>query len=159
IGISWDIGRASFSGRNRDKVHDAVAYLVVWGLEHRVPGEIRATETERSGALQASERSRLSAQGRLPPTRVRLFGHVETLVGCRHSRTDRTTDHALKAGLRRLISLGLTVVISRKGAGLPSRREMSTGSVMLVARELAPYALGALATTFMVLSSQYRTPP
>ena len=30
------------SGTSWDKVHDAVAYLVTWGLEHRVLGAIRA---------------------------------------------------------------------------------------------------------------------
>jgi hypothetical protein len=29
-------------GTSWDKVHDAVAYLVAWGLEHRVLGPIRA---------------------------------------------------------------------------------------------------------------------
>src|SRR5271165_240896 len=48
--IFWGIGRANSPWKETaeefrtswDKVHDAVAYLVTWGLEHRVLGQIRA---------------------------------------------------------------------------------------------------------------------
>jgi hypothetical protein len=39
--LSWKETAEEFR-TSWDKVHDAVAYLVVWGLEHRVLGPIRA---------------------------------------------------------------------------------------------------------------------
>ena len=39
--LSWK-ETAEESHTSWDKVHDAVAYLVTWGLEHRVLGAIRA---------------------------------------------------------------------------------------------------------------------
>ena len=39
--LSWKETAEKFR-TSRDKVHDAVAYLVAWGLEHRVLGPIRA---------------------------------------------------------------------------------------------------------------------
>jgi hypothetical protein len=38
--LSWKETAEEF--RSWDKVHHAVAYLVTWGLEHRVLGAIRA---------------------------------------------------------------------------------------------------------------------
>jgi Transposase len=97
-----------------DKVHDAVSYLVTWGLEHRVLGPVRAIGVDEIQRGKGHKYLTLVYQidlgctrllwigkertvktfneflyrdwpGCVGENRVRLLGHVETVFG-RHSR-------------------------------------------------------------------------
>ena len=107
--LSWKETAEEFR-TSWDKVHDAVAYLVAWGLEHRVLGAIRAIGvdeiqygkghkyltlglSDRPGLYpaavdwQGTDRENLQGilchdrPGGVGEDRVRLLGHVETLSG------------------------------------------------------------------------------